>query len=145
MPTNIAESASNSSEQTQMNSETGTIASQFLYQHELPSFNPLELTDSKAVTQILSTKGEYWQYEQEWRILTYESNKLFPLPGNITAVTFGLNMRQKDRDAVVSCWATLSDTSKRHVAQGISLWISHQFQFELQHNKPIHRTVFSRR
>jgi hypothetical protein len=73
-----------------------------LYQQELPSFNPLELEDSKAVTQALSTKGQYWKYEQEWRILTYESNKHFPLPGNITAVIFGLNMLQKDRDAIVS-------------------------------------------
>lgn len=73
-----------------------------LYQQELPSFNPLELEDSKAVTQALSTKGEYWKYEREWRILTYESNKHFPLPGNITAVIFGLNMPQKHRDAILS-------------------------------------------
>jgi hypothetical protein len=73
-----------------------------VYQHELPSFQTLEIEDSKAVTQVLSTKGEYWQYEREWRILTYESNKLFPLPGNITAVTFGLRMAQKDRDQAVS-------------------------------------------
>lgn len=73
-----------------------------VYQQELPSFHPLELADSKAVTQALSTKGEYWQYEREWRMLTYESNKLFPLPGNITAVTFGLRMPQNDRNAIVS-------------------------------------------
>jgi len=73
-----------------------------LYQQELPSFNPLEIEDSEAVTQARSTKGEYWKYEQEWRILTYESNKHFPLPGNITAVIFGLNMLQKDRDVIVS-------------------------------------------
>jgi hypothetical protein len=73
-----------------------------LYQQELPSFYPLELENSKTVTQALSTKGEYWTYEREWRILTYESNKHFPLPGNITSVIFGLNMLQKDRDAIVS-------------------------------------------
>jgi hypothetical protein len=73
-----------------------------LYQQELPSFDPPELEDSKAVTQALSTKGAYWEYEQEWRILTYESNKYFPLPGNITSVIFGLDMPQKDRDAIVS-------------------------------------------
>lgn len=68
----------------------------------MPSFFPLELENSKAVTQALSTKGEYWAYEREWRILTYESDKQFPLPGKITSVIFGLNMPQRDRDAVVS-------------------------------------------
>ncbi|MCK9365010.1 MAG: DUF2971 domain-containing protein [Syntrophales bacterium] len=72
------------------------------YQQELPSFNLHELGDSKAVTQALSTKGKYWEYEQEWRILTYESNKHHPLPGKITAIIFGLNMPQKERDSIVS-------------------------------------------
>ncbi len=76
-----------------------------LYQQELPSFYPLELENSKAVTKALSTKGEYWTYEREWHILTYESNKRFPLPGNITSVIFGLNMLQKDRDAILSMLA----------------------------------------
>jgi len=97
-----------------------------LYQQELPSFEPLELEDSKAVTQALSTKGEYWEYEREWRILTYKSNKHFPLPGDIKSVIFGLNMPQKKREEIVSLLGHTvryfeAIRSKRYFALDISL------------------------
>ncbi|MCA9029682.1 MAG: DUF2971 domain-containing protein [Planctomycetaceae bacterium] len=73
-----------------------------LYCDELPSFQPLELEDSKSVTKVLTSKGRFWEYEQEWRILSYEGNKAFPFPGDLTGVVFGFAMPQDHRDQVTA-------------------------------------------
>lgn len=58
-----------------------------------------------VVSLIAYTKSKQWAYEKEWRVLKQEGDKLYPYPGRLVEVIFGLNMtadaQGKVRDAVI--------------------------------------------
>lgn len=59
---------------------------------------------SDVVNLIAYTKSKDWEYEKEWRILKQEGNELYPYPGRLVEVIFGLNITPTDevkvRDAI---------------------------------------------
>jgi len=89
-----------------------------IYDENLPTFKPAELTDKKTVTKILTTKSDLWAYEKEWRIIAKKGNQTYPLPGDITGIIFGCKMPVDIRreviavlgDAVLYKQATMSQT-----------------------------------
>lgn len=88
-------------------SETNTLGNPehcvpVCYSNEVPTFMPLELQEKPAVSKVLTTKGLYWEYEAEWRVISHQSNVALPFPGDLTGVIFGFAMPQIDRDAVIS-------------------------------------------
>jgi len=50
----------------------------------------------------LYTKAKDWEYEAEWRLVLKDGGKLFPCPGPITGIIFGLRMSESDRKKVIS-------------------------------------------
>ena len=88
------------------------------YDQNLLLFPPLDLLDKKVVSRILTTKSQSWAYEKEWRILAKKGNQKYPLPGNITAIIFGLRMPDKNRreiaeilgDTITYLEAVMSET-----------------------------------
>jgi len=54
---------------------------------------------------IAYTKSNDWSYEKEWRVLKQEGNQLYPYPGRLVEVVFGLNtpasIEVQIRDVVV--------------------------------------------
>ena len=77
------------------------------YDENLPTFKPIELADTKTVTQILLTKSDLWVYEKEWRIIAKKGNQTYSLPGNITGIIFGYKMSSDKRRKIM---AILGDT-----------------------------------
>tara|TARA_B100000446_G_scaffold186296_1_gene212228 strand:- start:1515 stop:2297 length:783 start_codon:yes stop_codon:yes gene_type:complete len=71
-----------------------------------PNLPLLTLDDFKAsniaatAEKIFLTKFEEWSYEEEWRIVCPEGNKLYELPGNITKIIFGLKTSKEDMKTI---------------------------------------------
>ena len=88
-------------------SETNTLGNPehcvpVCYSLDVPTFMPRELEEQPAVSKVLTTKGLYWEYEAEWRVISHQSNTALPFPGDLTGVIFGFAMPQRDRETVIS-------------------------------------------
>ncbi|MCB9767554.1 MAG: DUF2971 domain-containing protein [Candidatus Omnitrophica bacterium] len=68
--------------------------------NELPAVLPMDLTQSETVTKIITTKSKEWKHEHEWRMVTYESDKLIEYPGRLARVVFGLKTKDVHRKRV---------------------------------------------
>lgn len=60
----------------------------------------------EVIHQIAYTKSSEWAYEQEWRVLKQAGNRLYPYPGKLREIIFGLKMprdlEEQVRTAVTS-------------------------------------------
>lgn len=79
------------------------VAEKVSYVAEAPRVNFSELFDDE------STKNEYkwifskhhdWENEKEWRIIVPQGNQLWPIPGEIKTVTFGLRMDRVKKEVI---------------------------------------------
>ena len=77
--------------------------------NELPAVMPLELTKPETVTKIITTKSNEWSHEQEWRMLTYESDKAIGYPGRLACVVFGMQCDAGHRDRIRAILANTVD------------------------------------
>lgn len=59
------------------------------YRTDFPAVSPLS---SEAFDLKFFSKATNWKYEKEWRLINEEGNIEESLPGNISAIIFGLNM-----------------------------------------------------
>jgi len=50
---------------------------------------------------ILARKGDYWSYEEEWRVIENNGNKIYDRPGQITGVIFGLRTSFSQKAAIM--------------------------------------------
>jgi len=50
--------------------------------------------------ELFFTKAKDWEYEKEWRMLNEEGDVELPLPGDISAIIFGLNMHETERKKI---------------------------------------------
>ena len=46
------------------------------------------------------SKHHDWRYEKEWRLVVQQGNRLYPIPGKVESVIFGLRMDNSKRDVV---------------------------------------------
>lgn len=71
-----------------------------------PNIASFAMDAAGEVVQLIAyTKSKDWAYEKEWRVLKQEGNHLYPFPGRLVEVIFGLNMTAMDegkvREAVI--------------------------------------------
>ena len=69
------------------------------YSCQYPKPNPF---DEKSYDEVFFTKAIGWKHEEEWRILDDEGDVARPLPGDITAIIFGLQMSAVHRRTVIN-------------------------------------------
>jgi DNA-directed RNA polymerase subunit RPC12/RpoP len=59
----------------------------------VPNFKLKALAERKAFARIATTKAKLWVYEKEWRMISRDpGGGLYPIPGRISAIIFGLRM-----------------------------------------------------
>lgn len=71
------------------------VAEKVSYIAEAPRVNFTELFDDESTEneyKWIFSKHHDWENEKEWRIVVSEGNRLYPIPGEIKTVTFGLRM-----------------------------------------------------
>jgi len=97
------------------------------YSCEYPSPDPYsENGMEKIYDELFFTKAKGWEYEKEWRMLTEEGDKEFPLPGDISAMIFGLNMLEPQRNTIKNIF---SDRHKIEYLQAIK--VKNKFALEI--------------
>lgn len=74
-----------------------------VYADKYPDMQPFMFMDCTNRDMIndtsfgmLMTKSKDWSYENEWRIIQKDSNKGYPIPGELKAVYFGMNISAED-------------------------------------------------
>ena len=68
-----------------------------------PKVNFSELFDEESNIneyKWIFSKHYNWKYEKEWRVVVTQGNRLYPTPGEIKTVTFGLRMDKIKRKLV---------------------------------------------
>ena len=79
------------------------VAEKVSYVAEAPRVNFSELFDdetSKNEYKWIFSKHHDWENEKEWRIVVPQGNQLWPIPGEIKTVTFGLRMDKEKRGII---------------------------------------------
>jgi hypothetical protein len=72
------------------------------YTDSYPELNFQDIWHREGLARVLWAKSRHWAYEQEYRSIVVEGNKLCDLPGRLTKVLFGLRTTLADRDLVQS-------------------------------------------
>jgi hypothetical protein len=73
------------------------------YVPEAPIVNFSELLNDKFEDneyKWIFSKHHDWRNEKEWRVVVPEGNRLWPIPGKIQTVTFGLRMDESKKQIV---------------------------------------------
>ena len=60
----------------------------------------------EVIHQIAYTKSSEWAYEQEWRVLKQAGNCLYPYPGQLREVIFGLKIPKYQEEQIRAAIAT---------------------------------------
>jgi len=63
-------------------------------------YERVTVLNNKAYYMKFYTKALDWKYEGEWRLCNEKSETTWPLPGRITAVIFGLRMRNDHKERI---------------------------------------------
>ncbi|EPZ5424657.1 DUF2971 domain-containing protein [Vibrio parahaemolyticus] len=70
------------------------------YTDNHPTLSPKSLLDNSSTLsnkkRILYSKSKHWEYEQEWRHIVENGNKLHPWPAPLKAVYFGCKVDESD-------------------------------------------------
>lgn len=88
------------------NNELGNpeVTSKVKYTQSYPSLNSKILLDSdkfnSSLQRVLYTKSKQWEYEKEWRTFKQQGGIVYPLPGKIKSITFGIRSSQMDIEIV---------------------------------------------
>lgn len=74
------------------------------YTKSYPSLNSKallsEVGSSSSVKRVLYTKSEQWEYENEWRTFKSVGGEVYPLPGSIRSIIFGVRASMMDIEIV---------------------------------------------
>ena len=73
------------------------------YVAEAPRVNFSELFDDESTEneyKWIFSKHHDWENEKEWRVVVPQGNQLWPIPGEIKTVTFGLRMDKGKREVI---------------------------------------------
>jgi len=79
------------------------VAEKVTYVAEAPKVNFSELFDDESTEneyKWIFSKHHDWENEREWRIVVPQGNMLWPIPGEITTVIFGLRMDETKREVI---------------------------------------------
>lgn len=82
------------------------------YNNSYPSIQATSLlSETSALSnkiRILHTKSKHWEYEQEWRHIVEQGDKLYPWPAALTSVYFGCKADMSDINLVKSIIADIN-------------------------------------
>ena len=71
------------------------------YSREYPSPHPFVKNGMERLyDELFFTKAKGWAYEKEWRMLNDKGDIPLPLPGDISAIIFGLNMPKEHQKTI---------------------------------------------
>ena len=71
------------------------------YSCKYPSPDPFSDNGmEKLFDELFFTKAKNWEYEKEWRMLNEEGGIELPVPGEITAIIFGLKSPAQERETI---------------------------------------------
>ena len=74
------------------------------YSNDYPNFDYFskitDVSERYLKQSIVARKGFYWSYEEEWRVLKEEGNRIYDTPGKITGVIFGLRTSFSQKAAI---------------------------------------------
>jgi len=74
------------------------------YTKNYPSLNSKTLLNEKSLEaslkRILYTKSVHWSYEKEWRTFKQKGDEVYPVPGKIRSITFGVRASEMNIDIV---------------------------------------------
>lgn len=91
----------------------GDVTRKVVYTKSYPSLSSKSLLSeadvSSSLQRVLYTKSEHWAYENEWRTFKPSGGKVYPLPGKIKSITFGVRASDMDIE-IVKKLITGSDT-----------------------------------
>ena len=77
------------------------VAEKVSYVAGAPKVNFSELFDDKSIEyKWIFSKHHDWKNEKEWRVVVSEGDQLWPIPGEIRTVTFGLRMNNMKREII---------------------------------------------
>ena len=94
------------------------------YVAEGPIVNFSELLDDKQDDneyKWIFSKHHDWKNEKEWRVVVPEGNQLWPIPGTIRTVTFGLRMEESKREVIKQVLEDESDVQYFEAARNLGL------------------------
>lgn len=80
-----------------------TVPIEVTYVPKTPPVNFSNLFDDeseKDVYKWIFSKHHDWKEEKEWRIVVSQGNQLWPIPGKINTVIFGLRMDSSKKDII---------------------------------------------
>ncbi len=82
------------------------------YNNSYPSIQATSLlSETSALSnkiRILHTKSKHWEYEQEWRHIVEQGDKLYPWPAALTSIYFGCKADMSDINLVKSIIADIN-------------------------------------
>lgn len=97
------------------------------YSCEYPSPDPYTEDGMERVyDDLFFTKAKGWKYEKEWRMLNKQGDIELPLPDDISAIIFGLNMPETQRKTIKNIF---SDEQKIKYLQAIK--VKNKFELEI--------------
>lgn len=76
------------------------LAHEVKYEDSVPSLTAADFApqnNKKAIDVLWLTNAKCWSYEEEWRVMTNEGNKIHQAPSAIVSVIFGARMPEQDR------------------------------------------------
>jgi len=82
------------------------------YVPKAPKVNFSELLDDNLEDteyKWIFSKHHDWKNENEWRVVVPEGNQLWPMPGKLKTVTFGLRMTENRREVIKQILGDISD------------------------------------
>ena len=97
------------------------------YSCEYPSPEPYTENGMERIyDELFFTKAKGWEYEKEWRMLNEKGDIELPIPGDISAIIFGLNMPEPQRKTIKNI---LSDKQEIKYLQAIK--VKNKFELEI--------------
>jgi len=77
------------------------ITNPVIYSCNFPSPSPFsDEGRNSSFDDLFLTKSKDWSYEKEWRLINEKGDIALPLPGNISAVIFGLKMSSMNKKTI---------------------------------------------
>jgi hypothetical protein len=98
------------------------------YDCNYPEVNPMDENGNADFTifrKMLFTKAKNWEYENEWRFLYDEGDKVVPFPADISSIIFGLKMPDEHK---VTIRKILADQPNIRYQEAIKV----EYQFRLK-------------
>jgi hypothetical protein len=85
----------------------------------------------RSFDDLFLTKSIEWKYEKEWRLINEEGDIELPLPGDISAIIFGLNMPPQNKATIQNILANNPNVIYRQAEKA-----PNQFKLKIVDCKP---------